>query len=97
MAETKDSKSVVRIWHGSLCIEFRNDLNISKTEFKIISLLLKGYNNSQIAVICSRSIKTISSQKCIAFKRLGIKNDATLLPALILHGMVKIHTGYNLK
>ncbi|EAU7965033.1 LuxR family transcriptional regulator, partial [Salmonella enterica] len=55
------------------------------------------YNNSQIAVICSRSIKTISSQKCIAFKRLGIKNDATLLPALILHGMVKIHTDYNLK
>ncbi|EAU5406635.1 LuxR family transcriptional regulator, partial [Salmonella enterica] len=27
-------------------------------------MLLKGYNNSQIAVICSRSIKTISSQKC---------------------------------
>ncbi len=84
------SKSINRIWHGSLCIEFNSDCGISPTEFKIITLLLKGYNNRQIADICSRSVKTISTQKRSAFKRMAIKNDATLLSTLLLRGNVTI-------
>lgn len=95
LTHMKEIKSINRILHGSLCIEFNRDCGISPAEFRVISLLLKGYNSSQIAGICSRSIKTISAQKRNAFKRMGVSNDATLLSTLLLHGMVTIYTDFN--
>ncbi|MBD6546778.1 hypothetical protein FMD04_18120, partial [Salmonella enterica subsp. enterica serovar Enteritidis] len=57
--------------------------------------LLQGYNCGQIAALCFRSVKTISAQKVLAFRRLGVRNDATLLPTLMLLGMVTLYTDLN--
>ncbi|EFQ9546620.1 LuxR family transcriptional regulator, partial [Salmonella enterica] len=37
----------------------------------------------------------ISAQKGQAFRRLGVRNDATLLPTLMLLGMVTLYTDLN--
>lgn len=80
-----------QIWYGRLCIEFNSDGGLSPAERRVIRLLLQGYNSRQIAALCLRSVKTISTQKGRAFKRLGVRNDATLLPALLLQGMVTVY------
>ncbi|YAW18099.1 helix-turn-helix transcriptional regulator [Salmonella enterica] len=71
-----------RIWYDRLCIEFNSDGGLSPAELRVIRLLLRGYNSGQIAALCFRSVKTISAQKGQAFRRLGVRNDATLLPTL---------------
>lgn len=91
LAQKNKIKTINKIFHRSLCIEFNCDCGISPTEFKVISLLLEGYNSRQIADICSRSIKTISTQKRSAFRRMGIRNDASLLSTLLLHDIVTIY------
>lgn len=83
------------IWYDTLCLKFRNFGGLSPAEFRVIYLLLKGFNNEQIAVILSRSQKTISAQKCSAFKKLGIKNDATILAALLKLELVNIYYDVN--
>ncbi|EAB2964326.1 LuxR C-terminal-related transcriptional regulator [Salmonella enterica] len=77
-----------RIWYDRLCIEFNSDGGLSPAE-------LRGYNSGQIAALCFRSVKTISAQKGQAFRRLGVRNDATLLPTLMLLGMVTLYTDLN--
>ncbi|HCL5280270.1 TPA: LuxR family transcriptional regulator [Salmonella enterica] len=89
----RENGSGDRIWHGRLCIEFTADGGLSPAELRVIRLLLKGYTTGEIAGLCSRSIKTISAQKNSALRRLGVWNDATLLPALLLQGMVRLYTG----
>ncbi|ELC5340098.1 helix-turn-helix transcriptional regulator [Salmonella enterica] len=84
-----------RIWHNSLCIEFNNNGGLTPAELRVIHLLLKGYTSGQIATLCFRSIKTISVQKGNAFRRLGVRNDATLLPTLLLRGVVTLYTDLN--
>ncbi|EAB4961675.1 helix-turn-helix transcriptional regulator [Salmonella enterica] len=95
LTDIQGKNSIERIWYGCLCIEFNSDYGLSQAEFRVISLLLKGYNSGQIAAFYSRSVKTISAQKGRAFKRLGVRNDATLLPALLLQGMVTVYTDLN--
>ncbi|EKA4602088.1 helix-turn-helix transcriptional regulator [Salmonella enterica] len=80
-----------RLWYGRLCIEFNSNGDLSPAERRVIRLLLQGYNSGQIAALCFRSVKTISTQKGRAFKRLGVRNDATLL----LQGMVTVYTDLN--
>lgn len=84
-----------RIWYDRLCIEFNSDGGLSPAELRVIRLLLRGYNSGQIAALCFRSVKTISAQKGRAFRRLGVRNDATLLPTLMLLGMVTLYTDLN--
>ncbi|EBK3418323.1 helix-turn-helix transcriptional regulator [Salmonella enterica subsp. enterica serovar Enteritidis] len=84
-----------RIWYDRFCIEFNSDGGLSPAELRVIRLLLRGYNSGQIAALCFRSVKTISAQKGQAFRRLGVRNDATLLPTLILLGMVTLYTDLN--
>ncbi|EDM9064982.1 LuxR family transcriptional regulator [Salmonella enterica subsp. enterica serovar Give] len=91
LADIQEKNIIYRIWYGCLCIEFNSDCRLSPAEFRVMSLLLRGYNPGQIAALCSRSVKTISAQKGQAFKRLGVRNDATLLPTLLLHGMVTVY------
>ncbi|EDW8498247.1 helix-turn-helix transcriptional regulator [Salmonella enterica subsp. enterica serovar Enteritidis] len=79
------------IWYGNLCIRFENSGGMSPAEQNVIQLLLGGYTTAQIADICARSIKTISAQKKKAFRRLNIRNEATLLLSLLLLGVVTIH------
>ncbi|EDC6228531.1 helix-turn-helix transcriptional regulator [Salmonella enterica subsp. enterica serovar Braenderup] len=84
-----------RIWYGSLCIEFNSNGGLSPAELRVIRLVLEGYKSGQIAARCSRSVKTISAQKSQAFKRLGVRSDATLLSALLLSGIVTLYTDLN--
>ncbi|EAY0104285.1 helix-turn-helix transcriptional regulator [Salmonella enterica] len=91
LTDIQEKNGIDRIWYGGLCIEFNSDCGLSPAEFRVISLLLKGYNSGQIAALYSRSVKTISAQKGQAFKRLGVRNDATLLSTLLLHGMVTVY------
>lgn len=84
-----------RIWYDRFCIEFNSDGGLSPAELRVIRLLLQGYNCGQIAALCFRSVKTISAQKVLAFRRLGVRNDATLLPTLMLLGMVTLYTDLN--
>ncbi|EDV7203284.1 helix-turn-helix transcriptional regulator [Salmonella enterica subsp. enterica serovar Bredeney] len=90
-----ESKNPDRIWYGNLCIEFNSDGGLTPAELRIIRLLLEGYKSGQIAARSFRSIKTISAQKGQAFKRLGVRSDATLLLTLLLRGMVTVYTGRN--
>jgi two-component system capsular synthesis response regulator RcsB len=56
-----------------------NSVNsLTSSEKKVLSFLLKGYSQNQIAHLLSRSIKTISAQKCSTVRKLGIKRDAEL-------------------
>ncbi|ECC1744151.1 helix-turn-helix transcriptional regulator [Salmonella enterica] len=91
LTDIREIREINRIWYGCLCIEFNRDSGLSPAELRVISLLLKGYKSGQIAALCSRSVKTISAQKGQAFKRLGVSNDATLLSALLLHGVVTVY------
>lgn len=56
---------------------------LSQTERDVIFLLVCGFCISDIANIKSRSIKTISSHKIRAYKKLGVKNDVFLVTTLI--------------
>ncbi|EAA9231897.1 helix-turn-helix transcriptional regulator [Salmonella enterica subsp. enterica serovar Give] len=94
-ANIPESKKPDRIWYGNLCIKFNSDGGLTPAELRIIRLLLEGYKSGQIATRNFRSIKTISAQKGKAFKRLGVRNDATLLQTLLLRGIVSVYTGRN--
>lgn len=61
-------------------------------ELEIIQLLLEGNSVSQIAALRRRSVKTVSAQKAGAFRRLNVSNDTSLLPVLLLRGIVVIYT-----
>lgn len=63
---------------------------LSDAEICVVHLLLKGYNQKQIATMRFRSIKTISSQKTSAFKKLGIRREISLLSVLLQKGLIKI-------
>ena len=52
--------------------------DLSKREQEVLRCCLDGMSVTQIAVKFSRSIKTISSQKQKAYKKLGIDNDYEL-------------------
>lgn len=48
---------------------------ITDTEFKILMMITKGWNLSEIALMSHNSIKTISTHKVNISKKLGIKNN----------------------
>jgi two-component system capsular synthesis response regulator RcsB len=52
--------------------------SLTYSEKKVLSFLLKGYSQTQIAHLLSRSIKTINAQKCSTARKLDIKRDAEL-------------------
>ena len=51
---------------------------LSPREWEVIRCFLDGMSVSQIAAKYNRSLKTISTQKSTAFKKLGIHSDAEL-------------------
>lgn len=73
-----------------LHFELNKDCGLSEAEICVVQLLLKGYNQKQIAAIRVRSVKTISAQKINAFTKLGVRRDITLLSVLLLKNMVRI-------
>lgn len=70
-------------YYNPAVISKRNNIangivSLTNSEKRVLSFLLKGYSQSQIARLLSRSIKTISAQKCSTVRKLGIKRDAEL-------------------
>jgi len=63
---------------------------LSPREWEVIRCFLDGLSVSQIAVKFNRSLKTISTQKSMAFKKLGVQADAELFKMkaqiLSMHG-----------
>ncbi|OSK88086.1 helix-turn-helix domain-containing protein [Escherichia coli] len=67
---------------------------LTRKEKEIIRLLLAGYDAMTVSILTERSVKTVSTQKLSAYKKLGVKSDLTLFPVLIKRwGMqVSCHT-----
>jgi len=63
---------------------------LSPREWEVIRCFLDGMSVSQIAAKYNRSLKTISTQKSTAFKKLGIQSDAELfkMREQVLHAPV---------
>ncbi|MVV97814.1 LuxR C-terminal-related transcriptional regulator [Escherichia coli] len=57
---------------------------LTSTELSLLQMLLLGGNVSKIAQCRCRSIKTVSYQKLQIYRKLGIRNDLTLWPDLLL-------------
>ncbi len=55
-----------------------NPLSLTKKEFEVVRLLVRGMSVTDIARETGRSIKTISTQKVRALKKLGARNDSEL-------------------
>lgn len=62
-------------------LEQGNDPKLSPKETDVIQCLLRGMTVTQIAEKFDRSLKTISTQKSAAYRKLGIKNDNQLYTA----------------
>jgi Response regulator containing a CheY-like receiver domain and an HTH DNA-binding domain len=62
-------------------LEQGNDPRLSPKETDVIQCLLRGMTVTQIAEKFDRSLKTISTQKSAAYRKLGIKNDNQLYTA----------------
>jgi two-component system capsular synthesis response regulator RcsB len=56
----------------------RRSSPLSPREWEVIRCFLDGMSVSQIAAKFNRSLKTISTQKSTAYKKLGIQSDAEL-------------------
>jgi len=53
--------------------------NLSPREFEVVRLFVQGFKMSKIAEVLRRSVKTVSSQKNTALKKLKLKNDQELI------------------
>lgn len=53
-------------------------LSLSPREMVVVRLLISGQSVSEIANRLNRSIKTVSTQKQTAFRKLGVQSDAEL-------------------
>lgn len=57
--------------------------NLTLAERDVIRLLLSGYSVAEISRLKKRAVKTISTQKQNAYKKLDIRNDVSLFSGLI--------------
>ncbi|EBG6971118.1 LuxR family transcriptional regulator [Salmonella enterica subsp. enterica serovar Braenderup] len=90
-ADLAESQNTDRAGYGNLCTGFNSDGGQTPAGSQIIRLLPEGYKNGQLA---ARSLRSISAQKDLAFKRSGVRNDATLLPTLLFRGIMTVCTGH---
>lgn len=55
---------------------FLGRAQLSRNEREVLDLVLQGWTVSEIALSRHRSIKTVSTQKISALRKLGLRNDA---------------------
>jgi len=53
--------------------------SLSPREFEVLRLFAQGYAVSDVAAKLNRSVKTVSSQKTAAIRKLGVNNDQELI------------------
>lgn len=58
---------------------------LSRREVTVLQYVLAGYSIQKIADISGLSKKTISAQKCAAYRKLGIRDDGHLIASLYEH------------
>ncbi len=54
----------------------KNALKLTEREFKVLSMIAYGFNNSEIASRLFVSVNTVKSTITVIFKKLGVKNRA---------------------
>lgn len=59
---------------------------LSRREREVLSLSISGLTVTRIAEISERSLKTVSTQKLAAYRKLGLKNDMELFRTLSRFG-----------
>lgn len=62
-------------------------LSLSPREIEVVRLFASGLSVSEIAVRLNRSIKTVSSHKISALRKLGVKGDAELIEYACIEGL----------
>lgn len=60
--------------------------SLSRREREVLRLCISGLTVTRIAELCSRSSKTVSTQKQAAYRKLGLKSDMDLFRTLALYG-----------
>jgi Response regulator containing a CheY-like receiver domain and an HTH DNA-binding domain len=68
--------------------------NLTATEMEIIRSLLAGYSVADISRRRCRTVKTVSTQKLSAYRKLGIRNDVSLFPVLIKNWKMEINKSF---
>lgn len=63
---------------------------LSKRESEVVRLFVGGLRIKQIALHLNRSVKTISTQKSTAMRKIGLESDADLYQYGIAHGLVNL-------
>ncbi|HGM5493183.1 TPA: helix-turn-helix transcriptional regulator [Serratia fonticola] len=57
--------------------------NITKNEYEVMKLFIRGFSGKSIALILRKSEKTISTQKRSVMNKLGVKSNQELLRKII--------------
>ncbi|MDO4968963.1 MAG: LuxR C-terminal-related transcriptional regulator, partial [Comamonadaceae bacterium] len=60
---------------------------LSPREFEVLRLFVRGEGVAQIAQNLNRSVKTVSTQKRSAMKKLGVQTDQDLIAFCVEHAM----------
>lgn len=73
-----------------MSVVVRLPVKLSEMEYLLLGHLLKGRTLTEVARERGRSMKTVSTQKMMLYKKLGVRNDLTLwrdvvLPQLLAH------------
>ncbi|WP_312238197.1 response regulator transcription factor [Stenotrophomonas sp.] len=76
MAVTQVASGLCRLPRG--CGEELEEAALSRSEREVLRLCLTGMTVSEIALRRHRSIKTVSTQKQAAFRKLGLRTDGDL-------------------
>jgi two-component system capsular synthesis response regulator RcsB len=72
------------------CSDSTGSRSLSWREVEVVRLCASGMSITDIARRCRRSVKTISTQKHSAMKKLGIKNDAELFHYAEENGLARL-------
>jgi len=80
---TELAEAVVRVSQGlyrvpAACRQRPGQEPLSRNEREVLRLLLAGLTVSEIAQRRHRSVKTVSTQKVAALRKLGLRNDAEI-------------------
>lgn len=66
----------------------RNTKNrLTESEVETLHLLSFGYTVTQVSRILDKSVKTVSTQKCSALRKMGLKNR--------VHNLLEISSGFS--
>lgn len=63
---------------------------LTKTEMRVLSLILNGNGNKQTARILHRSVRTIEDHRCHIMRKLGVDNLVDLVKRAAVMGLLEL-------